>query len=210
MAYLNLLTAALALLTATADAAPASKFNFYTLPTLESGPCDMVEGPDGMLYIQNFLVDTLVKLDPSTGVTTEYPIPYNNPPALTSVLPGIGGRTAFACAIRPGKDGLIYASAGVRNEMVQLNPSTGVVKVFAQPLNNPLGDLQPFNDLWPGETGVSHQSRVYRAHANKHHQDVLLPDLRQHNLTVRLRETHLPKLPCPNALQFSTWHANCL
>ncbi|KAK5118828.1 hypothetical protein LTR62_000037 [Meristemomyces frigidus] len=155
MAYLTALTSTLALLATSVRAAPApSRFSFYTLPTPESGPCDMVEGHDGMLYIQNFLVDTLVRLDPSTGVTTEYQIPYNNPPAATSVLPGLGNRTALACAIRPGDDGLIYAASGVRNEIVQLDPATGMVKVFAQPANDPLGDLQPFNDMWPGPTGM--------------------------------------------------------
>jgi len=137
------------------NAAPApSKFTFYEMPTPFAGPCDICEGHDGMVYIQNFLVDTLVRLDPTTGKETEYQIPYKNPPSPTSALPGVGNRTALACAIRPGADGKIYAASGVRNEIVVLDPSTGNVTVYAQPDNNPLGDLFPFNDLWPGPTGV--------------------------------------------------------
>jgi len=137
------------------QAAPqASKFTFYDMPTALSGPCDICEGPDGMVWIQNFLVDTLVRLNPATGERTEYQIPYKNPPSPTSVLPGFGNRTALGCAIRPGNDGKIYAASGVRNEIVVLDPPSGNVQVYAQPVNNPLGDLFPFNDLWPGPTGV--------------------------------------------------------
>lgn len=152
---LSLLIAPLLVGASLTGAAPTSSgFTFYDLPTPESGPCDICEGHDGMVYIQNFLVDTLVRLDPNTGKMTEYQIPYKNPPSPTSVLPGAGNRTALACAIRPGDDGKIYAASGVRNELVVLDAATGHVAVYAQPANNPLGNLFPFNDLWPGPTGV--------------------------------------------------------
>ena len=131
-----------------------SKYTFYDQPTPLSGPCDICEGPDGMVYISNFLVDTLVRLDPATGERTEYQIPYNNAPLPNSALPGVDNRAALACVVRPGNDGKIYAASGVRNELVVLDPKTSEVKVYAQPLNNPLGNLEPFNDLWLGETGV--------------------------------------------------------
>lgn len=40
----------------------------------------------------------------------------------------------------------------MRNEFVRFDPKTNEVKVF--PTGNPLGNLQPFNDAWPGETGM--------------------------------------------------------
>lgn len=46
----------------------------------------------------------------------------------------------------------IYAAAGVRNEFVRFDPNTNEIKVF--PTGNPLGNLQPFNDAWPGQTGM--------------------------------------------------------
>lgn len=46
----------------------------------------------------------------------------------------------------------IYAAAGVRNEFVIFDPATNKIKVL--PTGNPLGNLQPFNDAWPGETGM--------------------------------------------------------
>jgi streptogramin lyase len=138
----------------TGAAPTSSDFTFYDLPTPESGPCDICEGHDGMVYIQNFLVDTLVRLNPTTGEMTEYKIPYKNPPSPTSVLPSLGNRTALACAIRPGDDGKIYAASGVRNEIVVLDATSGSLTVYAQPSNDPLGNVFPFNDLWPGPTGV--------------------------------------------------------
>jgi hypothetical protein len=182
-----LLVAALLKASSCAAIPTASPFTFYDMPTALSGPCDICEGHDGYVYIQNFLVDTLVKLDPATGERTEYQIPYKNPPAPTSVLPGLGNRTALACAIRPGNDGKIYAASGVRNEIVVLDPQTGSVDVFAQPANNPLGNLFPFNDLWPGETGVSVSDAARRVSSRlTPPTDVFLPSHGQYNLTVRL------------------------
>jgi len=190
-------------------AAPtASPFTFYDMPTPLSGPCDICEGHDGYVYIQNFLVDTLVRLDPATGERTEYQIPYENPPSPTSVLPGLGSRTALACAIRPGNDGKIYAASGVRNEIVVLDPATGTVDVFAQPANDPLGNLFPFNDLWPGETGVSISGAFDRVFTSTDYPiDVFFSSPRQYRLAVRLQHARLPELPPTNASERSTRHA---
>jgi hypothetical protein len=183
----SLLVAALLKASSCAAVPTASPFTFYEMPTALSGPCDMCEGHDGYVYIQNFLVDTLVKLNPATGERTEYQIPYKNPPSPTSVLPGSGSRTALACAIRPGNDGKIYAASGVRNEIVVLDPLTGSVDVFAQPANNPLGNLFPFNDLWPGETGVSVSDAAEGGFKQTNSStDVFFPSHGQYRLAVRL------------------------
>lgn len=136
-----------------AIAVPApSSFTFYDMPTPLSGPCDSCTGPDGALWVQNFLVDTIARIDPKTGVVEgmstvsqpvppltehlEFPIPYTLPVLDTSVLPGIGlkqlgGRTAFACAIRPGNDGNLYAASGIRNQFLRINPTTRKIDVFS-------------------------------------------------------------------------------
>lgn len=101
-----------------------------------------------------FLSNKLVRIDIATSELEEYNIPYILPPLPNSVLPSdVQGRVALACVVQPGKDGNVYAAAGVRNEFVRINPQTKKVDVFYT--NNPLGNLQPFNDAWPGETGVS-------------------------------------------------------
>ncbi|KAF2085993.1 calcium-dependent phosphotriesterase [Saccharata proteae CBS 121410] len=133
---------------------PANPFTFYNLPTPLSGPCDLCTGPDNAIWAQDILVDKLVRLDPLTGSVTEYDIPFTIPPLPASVIPSIAGRTAFSCAIRPGADGNIYAANGIRNQLVQLNLKTKQIKVFTPPPPNPAGNLQPFNDLWSGPTGM--------------------------------------------------------
>lgn len=42
-------------------------FTFYDMPTPVSGPCDSATGPDGALWVQNILVDTIVRIDPLSG-----------------------------------------------------------------------------------------------------------------------------------------------
>lgn len=146
-----LLTTILAAYVGLVVAAPApSSFTFYNMPTPLSGPCDSCTGPDGALWVQNILVDTIARIDPNTGkvdgmksipdlVTPltrrlEYPIPYTTPKLNYTVLPGFnqtGGRTAFACAIRPGNDGNIYAASGIRNQFLRINTTSRKIDVFS-------------------------------------------------------------------------------
>jgi len=154
-----------AVLATTATAAPApqllpppsdaSKFTYYSPLTPNAGPCDLCTGPDGAIWAEDILVNKIQRIDPSTGVVEEYEIPYTTPALDFSVLPTLEGRTAFACAIRPGADGNIYAATGIRNEFVRVNVTTKKIDVFTPPPPNPLGNLQPFNDLWTGPEGVS-------------------------------------------------------
>lgn len=137
----------------TALPAPGT-FTFYDMPTALAGPCDQCEGPDGALWVQDILVNKIARIDPKTGKVDEYDIPYTTPAANLNVLPGGGGRTALACAIRPGRDGYIYAASGIRNQLVQINPTTRKIRVFTPQPYNPAGDLQPFNDLYAGPTGM--------------------------------------------------------
>lgn len=100
----------------------ASRFEFYDMPTPAAGPCDLCVGPDGALWGEDIFADIIFRID-GNGTVEEYPIPWTLPALNSSVLPNVGGRIAFSCAIRPGADGNIYASQGTRvSSRVELDP----------------------------------------------------------------------------------------
>jgi streptogramin lyase len=163
----------LALLPATVTAVPAPQvlgltpgytkgnsdpalFRYYENPGLLQGPCDIATGPDGNIWTQNFLDNTISKIEIQSGKITNYPIPYSPDQLYNASLP-LAGRVAFACAIQPGRDGNLYAATGIRSQFLKINPKTGFIKVFTPPAPNVplLGNIQPFNDLWDGGSGVS-------------------------------------------------------
>lgn len=134
----------------------ASKFTFYPLLTPLSGPCDLTKGPDGALWGEDILVDKIFRVDPTSGQVTEYDIPFTTPVSNQSI-PGLSkevqDRIAFSCAIRNASDGNIYASNGLNNQLVRINPTTKQIKVFQPEPINPLGNLFPFNDLYTSQHG---------------------------------------------------------
>jgi len=136
------------------DSDPA-RFKYYENPDALQGPCDITTGPDGNIWTQNFLDNSISRVDIHSGQVTNYPVPYSPDHLYNSSLP-LTGRIAFACAIHPGKDGNLYAATGIRSQFLKINPQTGFIKVFTPPAPNVplLGNIQPFNDLWAGETGV--------------------------------------------------------
>ena len=94
------------------------------------------------------------KIEIESGRITNYKYPdglYLNKSSLVTE------RIAFSCAIRPGSDGNLYAATGLTSQFLKINPSTGDIKLFTPPLPNVpfLGNLQPFNDLYDGGSGVS-------------------------------------------------------
>ncbi|KAF2760422.1 NHL repeat-containing protein [Pseudovirgaria hyperparasitica] len=134
----------------------ASLFRFYDNPDFLQGPCDITTGPDGNIWTQNFLDNSISKIEIESGKVTNYKIPYSPDQLYNTTNLPLTGRIAFACAIQPGKDGNLYAATGVRSQFLKINPATGFIKVFTPPLPNVplLGNIQPFNDLWPDETGM--------------------------------------------------------
>ena len=132
-------------------------FTFYPLPAVLSGPCDLATGPDGALWGEDILVNYLFRIDPETGATTEYPIPFTTP-ASNVTIPGISqaiqDRTAFSCAIRTGQDGNIYATNGLRNQLIRINPTTKKIDVFETTPVDPAGNAFPFNDLYSAADGI--------------------------------------------------------
>ncbi|KAH9828021.1 hypothetical protein Tdes44962_MAKER09499 [Teratosphaeria destructans] len=126
------------------------RFTFYPLDTPLSGPCDLSVGPDGALWGESILVNHIFRIDPSTGAVEEYPIPFTTPlsnETLLGVSSPIQDRTALSCAIREGRDGNLYASNGLRNQLVRINPSTKDIKVF---------EIEPsnLNDLYSAADGI--------------------------------------------------------
>jgi streptogramin lyase len=138
-----------------------SRFKFYDNPEALQGPCDITTGPDGNIWTQNFLDNSVSRIDIQSGAITNYPIPYSPDQLYNTSLP-LTGRVAFACAIQPGKDGYLYAATGLRSQFLKIDPTTGFIKIFTPPAPNIplLGNIQPFNDLWPGDTGVGSPSRM--------------------------------------------------
>ncbi|SMR52136.1 unnamed protein product [Zymoseptoria tritici ST99CH_1E4] len=151
-------TAGIVLLSSIAGASPieerqANKFTYFPLKTALASPCDLTTGLDGKIYADTFTSNKIVQIDRDTGELNEYDIPYKLQPLNSSVLPSdVLGRVALSCVVQPGKNGKIYAAAGQRNEFVIFDPSTKEMTVLET--GNPLGNLQPFNDAWPGETGM--------------------------------------------------------
>ena len=92
-----LLTAA-SMLCSYGTAASASRFTFYDMKTPEAGPCNLTTGPDGAIWVQDFLVNKIARIDVNTGDVEEYDIPYTNNPLSSAAHPSVDGRTALACA----------------------------------------------------------------------------------------------------------------
>nr|XP_018900835.1 PREDICTED: uncharacterized protein LOC109032938 [Bemisia tabaci] len=132
-----------------------SKFTFYKMPYPLSAPCDLCEGPDGTLWGDDFAGPFIFRVDPNTSLVEHYQIPYTIPALNITLPPEVGqiiGRTALACAIRPGADGNIYAATGTRNQLARINPKTRKIEIVVS--LSVLGNLQPFNDLYTSPTGM--------------------------------------------------------
>lgn len=143
------------------DSDPA-RFRYYENQDFLQGPCDITTGPDGNIWTQNFLDNTVSKIEIGTGRITNYKVPYSPDQLYPNQSLPLTGRIAFACAIQPGSDGNLYAATGVRSQFLKIDPSNGNIKVFTPPLPNVpfLGNIQPFNDLWDGGSGVGHPSVI--------------------------------------------------
>jgi hypothetical protein len=164
---------ALGLLVSTAAAAPApqlvdlnpvyskgnsslARFRYYENPDSLQGPCDITTGPDANIWTQSFLDNSISKIEIGSGKITNYKAPCSPDQLYTNQSLSLTGRVAFACAIQPGSDGNLYAATGIRSQFLKINPVNGNIKVFTPPVPNVpfLDNIQPFNDLWDGGSGV--------------------------------------------------------
>ncbi|KAB8556624.1 hypothetical protein FH972_025660 [Carpinus fangiana] len=152
----------LALLSLIAHATPVttkmdgpSRFTYYDMPTAFSGPCDNTMGPDGAEWIEEIIANKLARIDPDTGEVIEFDIPWTTP-LLNSTIPGTPKvKVALSCALISGYDGNLYASNGLRNQLVKMDLATKQVSVFTPSgLLQPLGNLQPLNDVTAAPDGI--------------------------------------------------------
>jgi virginiamycin B lyase len=133
-----------------AAAATDGKFTMYPVP---GAPCDTTQGPDGAEYSEEILGNKLARIDPITGIVKEYDIPWTTPLLPNTTIPKVGGiSAAISCALVSGYDGKLYASNGLRNQLAVLDLDTEVVSIYDAP--NPLGNLQPLNDITANEDGI--------------------------------------------------------
>lgn len=130
-----------------------ARFKFYDTPS-KGVICDGDTGPDGLtMWYEDLVAPTIGVFNYQTETFHEYPIPYTNG-SIPNPVPG--NITGVQCVVRSGKDGMVYAGSGIRNEIVQVNPRTNppTIQIFSPPPDI-AGDLQPFNDAWGGNHGVS-------------------------------------------------------
>lgn len=132
-----------------------ARFTFFDTPS-EGVICDADEGPDGeTLWYQDFVAATMGYINYKTSEIKEFPIPYSE--ESPAAFPHDGNTTGLQCVVRTGKDGMVYGGSGIRNQVVQVNPFSDPVKlqIFTPAKQDPVGNLQPFNDAWAANQGVS-------------------------------------------------------
>lgn len=133
------------------------RFTYTKMRTPLSGPCDVTQGPDGLIWIQEITANQLARYNQHTKELIEYPIPFSVPgvPAPQVSLPGGAKVELFSCAMRTGFDGYLYASNGAHNQLVRHNTTSGVTKVFTPPgLAESAGNLEPLNDITSAPDGI--------------------------------------------------------
>ena len=110
----------------------------YELPQVAAGACMMSQGDSkGMMWFSSHKTDVVGKLDPKTGIVTEYTIPLT-----PKAMPGTH-------AVRIDKNDIPWFSENWGHNLDRLDPQTGKVTQVkiedAVPLNAP-GFRQFFHD----------------------------------------------------------------
>ncbi|EME47552.1 hypothetical protein DOTSEDRAFT_50930 [Dothistroma septosporum NZE10] len=116
-----------------------TKWSLHVLPSPNtlSSTCDFSNGPDGALWGEANVKNNIFRVDTKTGAADEYPIPPPHPSATRLYKASM--TTKFK----------IEQHSPARSEKAQMAISTP-----AMPPENPLGDLQPSNDLYTAEDGI--------------------------------------------------------
>ncbi|ONH54664.1 hypothetical protein CcI49_30380 [Frankia sp. CcI49] len=145
-------------LSAAAPAQAAGTFTSYPTPTPASIPCVTAGGPDGAAWFVEALANRIGRIDPATGETAEFPIPWSTAQLPASLnwlnLPVATPApvTALPCAITAGPDGKIYFANGLRNQLGSIDPQTKAFALYSVPGVG--GNLFPFNDLAADPAGA--------------------------------------------------------
>jgi virginiamycin B lyase len=159
-----------------AQAPPPGSVTQYTAPTPLSGPCNLVEGPDGQMWFAEVLAHKIGRIDASTGQIQEFDIPNTVTIGPDPTLPLLGllglgplntllmtlsGTSvplpfpaSFECGINNGPDGNIWFTNGVSNLIGYINPSTHAIVTYPVPtLASNVEDIYagPDNAMWFAE-----------------------------------------------------------
>lgn len=112
-----------------------ARFTYTNMQTPLSGPCDVSEGTDGLIYIQQVLANKIARYNQNTGELKEFDIPFSTRllPNETFQIPSLSRTTFLTCSIRNGFDGKMYFSNGNRNQLVQFDAATEQIKLFTVP-----------------------------------------------------------------------------
>ncbi|MFI9817319.1 Vgb family protein [Saccharothrix variisporea] len=118
-------------------------FTQYTMPTPNSFPVGVRTARDGTIWVGESLGMKIARIDPTTGVITEYPLLGVNG-LLTSVLGGllvgsVGNPLPMPGPIAEASDGNIYfsvsfpAAFGLGNQVARFDPTTHAVRMWSTP-----------------------------------------------------------------------------
>jgi virginiamycin B lyase len=119
------------------------QFTQYTMPTPASFPVGVRTASDGTIWVGEALGMKIARIDPATGLITEYPLLGVNG-LLTSILNGlpigsIGNPLPMPGPIAEASDGNIYfsvsfpAAIGLGNQVARFNPTTGETRMWSTP-----------------------------------------------------------------------------
>jgi virginiamycin B lyase len=154
-------------------APPPGTVTEYTAPTPLSGPCNLVEGPDGQMWFTEVLAHKIARIDAATGAIQEFDIPNAisigpDPtlpllglaalPPLNALLQTLSGSSvtlpypaSFQCGINDGPDGNIWFTNAVSNLIGYINPATHAIVTYPVPtLGSNVEDIYagPDNAMW--------------------------------------------------------------
>jgi virginiamycin B lyase len=110
--------AAMAWAAGTADAGATAPYVQYRLPRPAMGPCDVSVDQGGTEWVEDFIANTIGRIDPRTGAFAEYPVPT------PLAVPG---------GLQVGPDGNMWFPEFATGKIAQLNTVTGRVSEYPIP-----------------------------------------------------------------------------
>jgi virginiamycin B lyase len=119
------------------------RFTQYPMPTPASFPVGVRTASDGSIWVGESLGMKIARIDPATGLVTEYPL-LGVDGLLTSILDGLGIGSIGNPLPMPGPiaeagDGDIYfsvsfpAAIGLGNQVARFDPDTGETRMWSTP-----------------------------------------------------------------------------
>jgi virginiamycin B lyase len=108
------------------DVVAQTVIEYPQVPTQLAGVCEQEFDRLGNLWIEEFIMSKMARMNPATGQITEFPLP------VAAAIPG---------GIELGWDGGIWLEDITGNSVIRLEPSDGSFQFFQVPFPNALGVL---------------------------------------------------------------------